>query len=107
MFFISTNIVNGEYAYTSLSVMLWSASIMIMFLNTDFKKYKDVINRMSLMLIPIFALHYMIIYQIVIPLNLFSSYWGQLLGFLAILGITSLIAYVITKFSFMKLFYNI
>lgn len=79
MFFISTNIVNGEYAYTSLSVMLWSASIMIMFLNTDFKKYKDVINRMSLMLIPIFALHYMIIYQIVIPLNFFlvigGSYW--------------------------------
>ena len=58
MFFVTTNIINGEYAYTSLTVILWSISLMIAFLNTNFSKYKKAINRMAIMLIPVYALHY-------------------------------------------------
>lgn len=107
MFFVTTNIINGEYAYTSLTMMLWSTSLMIAFLNTNFCKYKIAINRMAIMLIPVYALHYTVIHRIVLPLDIFFGYWGQIAGYATILFITSIFAYVITKFSFMKLFYKI
>lgn len=107
MFFVTTNIINGEYAYTSLTVILWSISLMITFLNTNFCKYKTAINRMAKMLIPVYALHYTVIHQIVLPLDVFSGYWEQLAGYVTIFLITSILAYTITKISFMKVFYKI
>lgn len=107
MLFVTTNIINGEYAYTSLTMMLWSISLMIAFLNTNFYKYKIVINRMAIMLIPVYALHYTVIHRIVLPMDIFFGYWGQIAGYVTILFITSILAYVITKFPFMKFFYKI
>ena len=56
-FFVTTNIINEEYAYTSLTVILWSISLMIAFFNMNFCIYKTAINRMAKMLIPVYALH--------------------------------------------------
>lgn len=107
MFFVTTNIINGEYAYTSLTMMLWSISLMIAFLNTNFYKYKIVINRMAIMLIPVYALHYTVIHRIVLPMDIFFGYWGQIVGYVTVLFITLILAYAITKISFMKVFYKI
>lgn len=107
MFFKTTDIVNGEYAYTSFSMMLWSCSLVFTLLNTKVNKLKDIISRLSVMLIPIFALHYSVIHYIVMPLNIFSGYWGQLAGFLIIMSITMSISYLLTQASFLKVFYKI
>lgn len=97
MFFATTDIVNGEYAYTSLSMMLWSSSLMVFFLNTNFSRGKVVINQLVNMLIPIYALHYTTIHRIVLPMDCFSGYWGQIGGYMIILIITCFFAYIITK----------
>ena len=107
MFFASTNIINGEYAYTSLTMMLWSCSLMIALLNVDFSKFKIAISRMAAMLIPVYAIHYTAIHRIVIPLDLFNGFWGQIAGYIAVLCITSIVAYVMTKIPFMKVFVKI
>lgn len=107
MFFASTNIINGEYAYTSLTMMLWSSSLMIALLNVDFSKFKKAISRMAAMLIPVYALHYTTIHRIVIPLDLFNGFWGQIAGYMVILCITSIAAYIMTKIPIMKVFVKI
>lgn len=107
MLFKTTSIVNGEYAYTSLSMMLWCSALMFTLLNTNFERIKPVISILSLMLIPVYALHYAVIHYIVIPLDLFSGYLGQLAGFLVIISITMIISFAITKISFLKYFIKI
>lgn len=103
MFKVETNIINAEYAYDSILMIIWSTLIMIYLLKINFEKYKNIIKIGTSLLIPIYALHVFII-KLFENYTIFQTYFTSLLGYCIILIITALIGFIMTKIPFIKRF---
>jgi len=87
---LKTGIVNGEYAYDSIILMLWSSSLMILCLRLNLIGISGVLNYAASLLMPIYALHILVLQSIEDNL-VFHSYYMQLIAFFIVLSITILL----------------
>ncbi len=105
--YIRTALIDGQWSYTSLSVMIWSSVLMITLMKIDYSSIKGIISQAAPTIIPIYALHYIILHLFIVPIYKFSGFVGQILGFLVVFSITATIAFIITKIPFLKILYKI
>lgn len=103
MFQVRTNIVNGEYAYDTVFMILWAITTMLLFLKTNFNKNSKEIQIGASLLMPVYALH-MFFIEIIEDVPFFHSYFMQIVGYLLILFSAALVGYLMTKVPVIKRF---
>ena len=102
MLYRSTQIVNGGFAYRSIFMVLWCVCLMCFFMKFGFERWAGIISFMGALLVPMFALH-MFSIRLVSGISVFHHHvLMQYPAYIAIVCLTTLMSWVLSKLPVLK-----
>ena len=100
-FRIMSRIIDGQYAYNSVLMVLWCSAIFISSSSICLVRVDNIIANFSRVIFLIYALH-MFFVKIYVDFTIFQSSWMQILGYIAILISTYLVSLVLLRIPFVN-----
>lgn len=101
LYHVKSNIVNGEYAYVSFLMMVWASCLFVFFKTLRFNRYANIISYCVPLLVPIYALHVIVIFQVV-RYDFFATPLVQLFAYVVVVTISGLSGLIMQRVPFIN-----